>query len=236
MQTTSQMINSPDNKQPSRQPSRKKAILWDNDGVLVNTEHLFYAANRDYFAGHGIDLTPQHFFDWFLQANHGAWHLLPPHQQEHIPALRAARNRLYSERLRSESQLLTPHIGTVLAELAPLFRMAVVTSARHEDFHIIHRNTHLLHHFEFVLTDEDVPNSKPAPDPYLLGLQRLALPAEQCLVVEDSPRGLQAAIAAGIDCIAMRGPLTEGYAFPGALCVVNSNPELLQVIRTLQAN
>lgn len=212
----------------------KKAILWDNDGVLVNTEHLFYEVNRDYFAGHGVDLTPRHFFDWFLHANHGAWHLLPDYDQNQVPVLRAERNRRYSERLRQEKNLLTDGIGAVLAHLQPLFRMAVVTSARHEDFHIIHRDTGLLPRFEFIITDEDVSNSKPAPDPYLLGLQRLGLAAHEVVVVEDSPRGLLAARAAGIDCIAIRGELTAGFEFPGALAVVESNHELLQLILQLK--
>lgn len=212
----------------------KKAILWDNDGVLVNTEHLFYEVNRDYFAGYGVDLTHQHFFDWFLHANHGAWHLLPDYDQSQVPVLRAERNRRYSARLRQATGLLTGHIDVVLAQLQPLFRMAVVTSARHEDFHIIHRDTGLLPHFEFIITDEDVVNSKPAPDPYLLGLQRLGLAADEVLVVEDSPRGLLAARAAGIDCIAIRGELTAGFDFPGALAVVESNQELLEVILQLK--
>ncbi len=210
-----------------------KAILWDNDGVLVNTEHLFYEANRDFFHEHGVTLTPQHFFDWFLRENYGAWHLLPQCDASQVAQLREERNRRYSALLRQQRELITPDIDIVLAELAQHFRMAVVTSARHEDFHFIHRDTGLLHHFEFILTDGDYVNSKPDPEPYLLGLERLGLPAEQVLVVEDSPRGLQAALAAGIACIGIRGPLTANYAFEGALCVVESNRELWRVIRGL---
>ncbi len=213
----------------------KKAILWDNDGVLVNTEQLFYEVNRDFFAGYGVNLTPQHFFDWFLQSNEGAWHMLPGYERDKVPLFRAERNRHYSARLRQSGQLLTADIGHVLAQLQPRFRMAVVTSSRHEDFHIIHRHTGLLPCFEFILTDEDVPNSKPAPDPYLAGLQRLGLPAHQVLVVEDSPRGLQAARAAGIDCIAIRSELTAGFDFPGAMAVVESNHELLHTILQCQS-
>ncbi|MEN9867330.1 MAG: hypothetical protein RL748_2920 [Pseudomonadota bacterium] len=206
------------------------AILWDNDGVLVDTEHLFYQVNRELFHEHGIALTAQHFFDWFLQDNCGAWHLLTQFDAGQIVELRNERNRRYSQRLHEQGELLTPGIGAVVQQLAQRFRMAVVTSARHEDFHIIHRNTNLLQHFEFVLTDSDYVNSKPSPEPYLLGLQRLGLTAQQALVVEDSPRGLQAALAAGIGCIGIRSALTANYPFEGALCVVENNQQLLQAI------
>ena len=53
-----------------------EAILWDNDGVLVNTESLFFEVNRDFFAEYDIRLSEQEFFDWFLKENCGAWHLL----------------------------------------------------------------------------------------------------------------------------------------------------------------
>ena len=95
--------------------------------------------------------------------------------------------------------------------------MGVVTSANREHFDIIHRRLDLVRHFRFVLTAEDYRHTKPSPDPYLLGLKRLGLEAGQCLVVEDSPRGLEAARAAGIPCIVLRHELTLGHDFAGAL-------------------
>jgi beta-phosphoglucomutase-like phosphatase (HAD superfamily) len=53
-----------------------KGILWDNDGVLVNTEPLFYETNRQLFSEHDIELTQKNFVEWFLNDNCGAWHLL----------------------------------------------------------------------------------------------------------------------------------------------------------------
>ena len=53
-----------------------KGILWDNDGVLVNTEHLFYEANCRLLGEYGVALSPQEYFDWFLQDDRGPWHRL----------------------------------------------------------------------------------------------------------------------------------------------------------------
>ncbi len=213
-----------------------QAILWDNDGVLVDTERLFYEANRELFAPHGVALSEQHFFDWYLADNCGAWHLIaPPPSPDQVAAWRAGRDRRYAQRLAAEHIPAIDGVAQVLASLAPRLRMGVVTSANHEHFHIIHARLDLLRHFEFVLTHESYAHSKPSPEPYLLGLQRLGLGPEQCLVVEDSPRGLQAASAAGLRCIILRNHLTRHYDFPGAYRVVDTMPQLLAEIEALLA-
>ncbi|MBY0573255.1 MAG: HAD family phosphatase [Undibacterium sp.] len=211
---------------------KTKGILWDNDGVLVDTEGLFYAANRELFARFDIALTHQHFFDWYLCDNIGAWHLLLERglDQNQIAALRSDRNERYSELLQCEKNLAIVGIENVLQTLAPHNRMGIVTSSRHDHFHMIHGQLDLLKHFEFVVTEEDYVNSKPAPDPYLLGLAKLNLAAEQCLVVEDSPRGLQAALAAGLRCVVVRNEMSRHYDFKGAYAVVDGVEELLSVI------
>lgn len=53
-----------------------KGILWDNDGVLVDTKRLFFKVNREVFANEGITLSVDDFVSWFLEGNRGAWHLL----------------------------------------------------------------------------------------------------------------------------------------------------------------
>jgi beta-phosphoglucomutase-like phosphatase (HAD superfamily) len=53
-----------------------EGILWDNDGVLVDTERLFYQSNRELFLPFGVDLSELDFFNWYLADNCGAWHLL----------------------------------------------------------------------------------------------------------------------------------------------------------------
>lgn len=210
-----------------------RGILWDNDGVLVDTEGLFYEANQELFAEHDIDLSPQLFFDWFLCDNIGAWHLLEQrgYSSDHIHQLRTDRNKRYSKRLQSGQHLVMPGVKQVLTALQNRARMGIVTSSRRDHFNMIHQNLDLLAHFEFIITEEDYPQSKPAPDPYLLGLKKLALPAQQCIVIEDSPRGLKSAIAAGIPCIVIRNELSRHYMFDGAHCVIDRLEDLLEVLR-----
>lgn len=211
-----------------------QAILWDNDGVLVDTERLFYEANRDLFRPFGLELSEQHFFDWYLADNRGAWHLLAPAMGEaQMAERRAHRNAVYARRLASEHIPAIDGVAEVLASLSPRVRMGVVTSSIREHFDIIHARLPLRRHFEFVLTHESCATSKPSPEPYLLGLARLGVAAADALVVEDSPRGLRAAMAAGIRCVILRNALTRGYDFPGAYRVVDTMPQLHAEIELL---
>ena len=211
-----------------------RAILWDNDGVLVDTEQLFYEANRDLFRPLGLELSQRHFFDWYLADNCGAWHLLEPALTEaQIDEQRSGRNVRYAARLASEHIPAIDGVAEVLASLSPRVRMGVVTSANRDHFDIIHNRLDLVRHFEFVLTHESYTHSKPSPEPYLLGLERLGVHAADALVVEDSPRGLQAATSAGIRCIVLRNALTRSHDFPGAWRVVDTMPQLLAEIELL---
>jgi HAD superfamily hydrolase (TIGR01509 family) len=212
-----------------------KGILWDNDGVLVDTEHLFYAVNRDLLLEHGVALSEDDFFNWYLAENCGAWHILLQNGStaEEVASLRDERNRRYTNLLLQEKILSIPGGAEVLDRFAARLPMGVVTSANRDHFDIIHARHDLLRHFQFVLTAEDYRDSKPSPEPYLLGLDRLGLTGADCLVVEDSPRGLQAARAAGIECIVLRNRLTAKCRFDGAYRVVNSMAELAREIDTL---
>lgn len=216
-------------------PSTRKAILWDNDGVLVDSERLFYQANRDFFRLHGIELTPRQFFDWYLLDDCGAWHLLGATDGQ-IEDMRAQRNVIYNRLLQEATHLEVPGMAALLGQLRNRVRMGIVTSSRRVDFLTIHDKLTMLRHFEFVLAGEDYTHGKPSPEPYLLGLQKLGLSASECLVIEDSPRGLQAAMGAGIDCIVIRSALTEGYDFPGARAVVDSHDGLHAAIDALLAD
>jgi HAD superfamily hydrolase (TIGR01509 family) len=211
-----------------------EAILWDNDGVLVDTERLFFAANRDMFRGLGIELSEQDFFNWYLADNCGAWHLLDltPAQIHHH---RRRRDVQYSAMLAAGDQLEIDGMASLLADLAQRVKMAVVTSSRRDHFDLIHARLGFMQHVDFVLAAGDYASTKPSPEPYLLAQQRLGLTGDQCLAIEDSPRGLQAATAAGMRCIVVQNAMTRHYAFDGAYRVVQSIDALKMEIDALLA-
>lgn len=204
-----------------------KAIFWDNDGVLVNTEHLYYLATQRVLATVGVHLTKEQYIEFLLVQGKGAWHLAAEKgvTPDRIKRLRHERNSLYSSLLEQE-RLVIDGVEEVLEAVSRRYVMGVVTSSRQDHFEIIHRKTGFLKYFQFVLTEDDYSHGKPDPEPYLLAVERSGFPAEECLVVEDSERGLTAAMKAGIRCIVVPSEFTRGSKFAGAYKVLGSLKDL----------
>jgi len=203
------------------------AILFDNDGVLVDTEGLYFRANRDVLGGAGVVLDEAMYVELFLRTARGAWHLVEArgqHDAAAIEALRAARDRLYLEAV-ATSDVLVPGVAQLVPALAARYRLAIVTSSEPEPFARAHARTALLPWFELVLTRDAYRYSKPDPEPYLRAVERLGLPPERCLVIEDAERGLRAAKAAGLACWVVPSGLTRGERFDGADAVLASLAE-----------
>jgi len=207
--------------------SRFKAILWDNDGVLVDTEHLYRDATRQIMAAVGFNLSDEQYRDLFLSQNHGAWHLLAAqgHSEAALVRMRAERDDLYSTLLRARNHTIEG-VAEVLQALHGRYAMGVVTSSQRKHFEIIHAQTGLLRYFDFVLAREDYANSKPDPEPYLAGIAKTSLRADDCIAIEDTLRGLTAATSAGLKCMVIPNALTSGGDFSAAYKVLRDIREL----------
>jgi HAD superfamily hydrolase (TIGR01509 family) len=211
-----------------------KAIFWDNDGVLVDTERLYFQATQDIMDAAGVPLTVDDYLEYFLRQGTGAWHLLSARGVDdvEIVRLRQKRNDRYSELLRQEARAIDGVSG-VLEHLHSRYVMGVVTSSRRDHFDLIHARCDLLRYFDFVLTAADFPRVKPHPDPYLMAIDRSGVTPDECIAIEDSERGLEAATAAGIRCIVIPTPLTRGGAFGAACRVVDSVADIPPALKEL---
>jgi beta-phosphoglucomutase-like phosphatase (HAD superfamily) len=83
---------------------------------------------------------------------------------------------------------------------------------------------------DFVLMREDYQLAKPHPEPYLAGLKRFGASADETLVVEDSARGLQSAVAAGIDCAIVYNEFAKAHDFSQASYRIGSLSELTDIV------
>jgi HAD superfamily hydrolase (TIGR01509 family) len=193
-----------------------KGIFWDNDGILVDTEPLYFRATREVLARLGIELTQQQFIDISLKDGSSLFSLA---EGELTPAeldtARWSRDERYAELLREENRVI-PGVEETLAALHGRVSMAIVTSSRPEHFALIHERSGLLKYFDFVLTRNDYVCSKPHPEPYLTALRKSGLRQEECRVLEDSERGLVAACRAGLRCLVIPGKLTRAGDFSSA--------------------
>src|SRR5690348_5171747 len=211
-----------------------EAILWDNDGVLVDTECLFFESTRRTLAAIGIQLSLERFVDLSLRQGRSAIELALASgcSKEQVAHLKRQRDLLYSEMLRNQTRVL-PGVAETLKALHGRKRMAVVTSSQRQHFDAMHADIGLTRYFEFVLAREDSGKTKPNPEPYLLALQRLGLRPEDCVAVEDSERGLTAACAAGLRCLVIPNEITRVCRFQGATAILPGAAAVLDAVSGL---
>jgi HAD superfamily hydrolase (TIGR01509 family) len=201
-------------------------IFWDNDGVLMETEHLYYQANAAALAGAGVELTLDDFCRISLRQGESVLTLAGTGQGDGEPAeLRRVRDEIYY-RLLGEEARVYPGVRETLAWLHGRFPMAIVTSCRRDNFLQMHRDSGLLGYFDFILTREDYGASKPDPEPYRTACARAGLHPGRCLAVEDSERGVVSAARAGLTVAAIPGEMNRGGAFGAARWLLDGIHEL----------
>ena len=198
-------------------------VLWDNDGVLVDTEEGYYLATRRALAEIGIALElelyhrlrAQGVTSWTLAERAGI-------DSGTIDRQRNLRDGYYQQFIRSRN-LEIQGVHDTIASMTAAYRMAIVTTAKRRDFELIHRERRIVRHMEFVLTGDDYQPHKPAPDGYLAALARFGASPDEAVVIEDSKQGLDAAHAAGLQCLIVHNRFFgTAHDFAGATRVLDS--------------
>jgi HAD superfamily hydrolase (TIGR01509 family) len=208
----------------------KKYILFDNDGVLVETEAWYFRANVEILKTMGIALEEARYRE--IMINGQSAFLLAEeagYDSESVEAARSRRNELYQHYLQTE-EIAIPGVRKVLDALKARYRMGIVTSARREDFELIHAGRGITDSMEFVLCSGEYARAKPYPDPYLKGLELLGGAKHEAIVVEDSQRGLRSAVSAGIDCVIVDNAFTALHDFSAATHRIDTIEGLLALL------
>ncbi|WP_419764527.1 MAG: HAD family hydrolase [Arcobacter sp.] len=207
----------------------KKYILFDNDGVLVETEAFYFEASKralkEFF---NVNI---HFDEYMkiMTDGKGVWVAAPRATQEEIIIARNQRDIYYQEYLKKED-IAIDNVHDILYELSKKYKMGIVTTSRRVDFEIIHNNRGITYFMDFVLCVEDYARSKPHPDPYLKGLELFNAIKEQAIVVEDSERGLISAYKANIDCVIVHNEFTKTQDFSKAKYKIEKLEDILNIL------
>ncbi len=208
---------------------KKEYILFDNDGVLVETEMWYYEASKralkEFF---NYDIGFEEYMG-IMTCGGGVWSVLEDADQEAIVTARNKRNVYYREYLQSKD-IVIDGVEEILNELSKKYKMAIITTSRRVDFELIHKNRGIVDFMEFVLCEGEYPRAKPHPDPYLKGLRRFNARRHQAIVVEDSQRGLISAHDAGIDCVVVHNEFTKTQDFSKATHRIDSLEGLLKLL------
>jgi HAD superfamily hydrolase (TIGR01509 family) len=196
-----------------------RAIVFDFDGVIANSEPLHFRGYRDTLAEVGIPLAEADYYAHYLGFDdvgafeaigrtHGAaWN------DARIRAL-VARKAVRLEELERDVSVLFPGAADAVRRAAAAVPIAIASGARGEEIRRVLIREGLIACFTVIVAAEDTPASKPAPDPYLRALALLGsagghrLTPEDCVAIEDSHWGLESARAAGLRTVAVTNTYT----------------------------
>lgn len=195
------------------------AVLFDFDGVLVDTEWAIYQAWLGTFQAHGHDL-PLEVYTRCIGSDFATWS--PKTHLEDLSGLAFDWHDLDAKRqdaimtdLAGEGTM--PGVISLLEKLTTRdIRRAVVSSSSHHWVDGWLEKLDFGGHFESVVCRGDAPRIKPAPDLYLEAAKRLGLEPAECLVIEDSLNGMHAAQAAGMNVWIVPNRVTAGLDFSAA--------------------
>lgn len=184
---------------------RFDAILFDFDGVLVDSEPLHCACWAEVLAPFGIALDWETYNVRFLgmddreQMRILAAEAHPPLAWETLFAQYGRKKELFEQKMKNPPFL--PGLQPFLESLQKRYKLAVVSSSARSEIEPPLVTAGLRQHFDVLVAGGDAAHPKPAPDPYLLAARRLG--AVVPLVVEDSPAGIASGRAAGFDVLAV---------------------------------
>ncbi|MGI6648305.1 MAG: HAD family hydrolase [Bacillota bacterium] len=178
-----------------------KAVIFDFDGVIVDTQQFHADAWEKTFQEHGLTVSREQCLPAIELEDHVfAAGLLKSLGCEEDPRKWVYRKQFVFRTLLSQIKIY-PGVIQLVQQLAPHFKLAIVSSAWIENIETVTRSAGIIHLFTILVGKETVSIHKPAPDGYLKAAKLLGIEPQNCTVIEDSPSGIRSAKAAGMRCI-----------------------------------
>jgi HAD superfamily hydrolase (TIGR01509 family) len=203
-----------------------RGVLFDLDGTLADTERLQWQAYRRVLLDYGVDVGLEEYRVRWIAVDGGPEYACSTYALPFGPLeLRARKTAVYRTLIRGGVQPM-PGARAALERLRPTHRLALATNTVRDEVGVIlgHLGMGTLLHATIAREDYDRP--KPAPDAYLAAAAALGLTPAECVVVEDTQRGLTSGLAAEMAVIAVPSDLTRDNDFTGAAAVLPSLDEL----------
>ncbi len=220
--------------------SSLSALIFDVDGTLAETEEMHRHAFNAAFRAAGLDWHwTSGLYRELLTTTGGKERIRayirdhaggPAPSNERITLLHADKTRRYGDMMARGNIALRAGIADLITQArAAGLRLALATTTSRSNVDALILATlrqRAAHVFDVIAAGDEVARKKPAPDVYNLALERLGLPPDRTLALEDSRNGLLSAHRAGIACIVSPGPYTAGQDFSPARAVVDTFADL----------
>lgn len=202
-----------------------KAILFDHDGTLVDSEGVHYQMWLEVLKPYGVSLSSEQYMQIYsgMPTLDNARDLVERFQ------LNAVVDELVAKKLEIAHAYLEDNAFPLMAgaqdildyiQQQTMLQQTIVTGAGAEIVNATVRSHQLAAYFSTIVSCDDVIQSKPAPDCYLLALERLGLKAEECVAIEDTEHGVAAAVGAGVVCLAIPNAQSQAHNFSKATAIL----------------
>lgn len=213
----------------------KKYILFDMDGVLINTEPLHFRVWKIVAKEYGIDLDYDIYKGCIGSTVKTLYRLIREGYDFDFSKHPEARVRFFEVKDSIIEEEGIPQIDGAKEVVEKLFdrgyQMAVASSSQQEYIDLQMKKLGIAKYFKAMCSGEGVPNPKPAPDVFLKACKEIGATPEQCIVVEDSCNGTKAVKAAGMYCIGIANPDSGEQDLSAADIIVDSIKEILDIIQ-----
>ncbi|MCB2410518.1 HAD family hydrolase [Hymenobacter lucidus] len=207
-----------------------RTVIFDMDGVLVDTEPLHHDAFFRHFAELGIAMTREEYATFLGSSTRNVYQQLKAQfgLREEVETLIHRKRELFGTSFDASTELdLLPGARPLIEDLhragVPL---QLASSASKETIARVFTRFELYPYFDNLVSGEDFPQSKPNPAIFLHAAQLAGIPPHECLVIEDSANGVTAAKAAGMYCVGYSSEHSEGQDLHHADQVVSHLSQL----------
>lgn len=214
-----------------------KAVIFDFDGLILDTETAWYEAYKEAIGFYQCDLPLEHFVKCIGTDNTELYAFFKEQLGEecNIEEIEARAASLHKGKM--ETFEAREGVKDYLEEAKKLgYKIALASSSTKEWVTHYLSELGLLPYFDEIITGDDVEKVKPAPDLYVKAIEALKIDATEAVAFEDSLNGLQAALQAGLKCVIVPNPVTEALAFENHHLRLQSMAEksLTDVIRLIE--
>lgn len=212
----------------------KKAIVFDFDNVLVDSEPYHFEAYNIVFSKRGHALNrDEYWLEWTSKGGGAegeiARHNLPMDPDE----IRSEKDPIYSDFCRTSIEMF-PAAGEILSSLSGAgYTLAVASGSYERDIRTILASNRIEGLFEVVVGKDNIANTKPDPETYIEAARRLGIPPGSCLAIEDAEKGVKSAHGAGMDVIVVMTELTRALEIDGADLTLRDLNELGSLLREI---